>query len=468
MLLKGLECSEVRLSELARDGATRRIDAEFFSQRFIKNEEALLRSGLSLERLVEVTTKIDVGHVGPMAHEYCDDGIPLLQTQNIQQFSIKPFDAVRITDRFHHLLRKSQVFPGDCLIARSGSIGNAAFVTDADPQPLNSADIIIVRADSTKITNGYLAGFLNSRAGALQIERLSSGGVQGHINLKAIEHLMVPMPSRPFQTAVHRTVLRGLEQRRSSLALLNEAEELLAVHLGLKDLVYSGNATYTQTSVNVRAAGRMDAEFFSPKVSSLLSRLRADGLTIGDVAMVRPERFSPSQQGVFRYIEISSLNGDGSTTSEEIPMIQAPSRATSYVRRNDVITSTVRPIRRLSAQITEELDGAVCSSGFVVLKPIKVPSELLLMYLRLPPICELMDLYTSASMYPAIAERDILKLPFRRVTADVEREVVEAVRKSREARADAEQLLERAKRAVVVAIEETEAAALEFLSVGVA
>lgn len=462
--MKGLECSESSLSELARDGATRRFDAEFFSQRFIANEEALLRSGLGLERLADITTEIDVGHVGLMVHEYRDDGVPLLQTQNIHQFSIETSDTVRITDRFHQRLKKSQVFPGDCLIARSGSIGNAAFVTDEDPQPLNSADIIIVRADERKVTNGYLAGFLNSRIGALQIERLSSGGVQGHINLKAIEHLIVPVPSLGLQLAIHRTVLSGLQQRRKSLALLGDADELLSDALGLKGVVSSDPQVYTQKASMVLEARRCDAELFSPRVSRLLRRLRTDGLTIGDVAPLRSERFVPSRVGSFDYIEIGGLNGDGSAKTQKTPMAEAPSRATSSVRQNDVITSTVRPIRRLSALIAADQDKAVCSSGFVVLEPTEVAAEVLLTYLRLQPICELMDLYTSASMYPAISAQDVLKLPFRRVAPDIEERIVEAVQSSRAARVHAEHLLETAKIAVEVAIEQSERGALTYLS----
>ena len=40
------------------------------------------------------------------------------------------------------------------------------------------------------------------------------------------------------------------------------------------------------------------------------------------------------------------------------------------------------------------------------------PYEVLLTYLRLPVFCELINLHTTASMYPAIAATDLLALPF--------------------------------------------------------
>jgi len=50
-----------------------------------------------------------------------------------------------------------------------------------------------------------------------------------------------------------------------------------------------------------------------------------------------------------------------------------------------------------------------------VLEPKTIAPEVLLTYLRLPIICELMDLHTSASLYPAISERDLLKLPIPKI-----------------------------------------------------
>jgi hypothetical protein len=117
----------------------------------------------------------------------------------------------------------------------------------------------------------------------------------------------------------------------------------------------------------------------------------------------------------------------------------------------------------LSAQIAPEQDGYVASSGFVVIDPKNIAPELLLTFLRLPVICELLDLYASASMYPAVTEAHILGLPFPEIDAAVETQVVANVREAREAKRQAAQLLEAAKRAVEIAIEDGEDAAMAFL-----
>lgn len=194
-----------------------------------------------------------------------------------------------------------------------------------------------------------------------------------------------------------------------------------------------------------------------------MSRLATDGLTIGDFAPARHERFIPAASGTFNYLEIGSIRADGTVEAESVAHVDAPSRATSYVKAGDVITSTVRPVRRLSALIAPEQNGFVCSSGFVVLEPKAASPEVLLTYLRLPPVCELLDLHTSASLYPAISEQDLLNIPMPRIDTATTKAINYAVQAAQSSRKQAAATLEAAKRAVEIAIEDTEAAALNYL-----
>jgi hypothetical protein len=207
----------------------------------------------------------------------------------------------------------------------------------------------------------------------------------------------------------------------------------------------------------------MDARFFAPRIQALLDILSRDGRTVSDLAALRRQKFQRGDCDIFHYIEISDIDGAGAAGSTLLACADAPSRATWHVRPDDIITSTVRPIRRLSAQIAPEQDGYVCSSGFVVIRPHSIPSELLLTYLRLPVICELLDLYASASMYPAITDAHIFALPIPKIDTAVEAQVVGNHRDAKAAKAQAAQLLEAAKRAVEIAIEDGEAAAIRFL-----
>ncbi len=165
----------------------------------------------------------------------------------------------------------------------------------------------------------------------------------------------------------------------------------------------------------------------------------------------------------FHYIEIGDLAADGAATSHVVPGEEAPSRATWIVQPGDVITSTVRPNRCLTGLIEPQQAENICSSGFAVLTPKGIPGELLFAYLRLPVICELMDLHTTASMYPAISTTDLMRLPFLLPDDATIKKVKHQITAARAARREAHTLLEKAKQAVEVAIEKNEAAGMKLL-----
>ena len=180
--------------------------------------------------------------------------------------------------------------------------------------------------------------------------------------------------------------------------------------------------------------------------------LRKNGRCIRDVANLAERRFRPeriSRGETFQYIEIGSVRNDGLTDAETVEISEAPSRAQWIVGPGDIITSTVRPIRRLSALITPEQAGYICSSGFAVLRPKKgsrgIEPEVLLTYLRLPLICEILDLHTTASMYPAISTARLMQIPIAVPVHSVRNEIVSKVRSAFAARAEARRLLNHAK-----------------------
>jgi hypothetical protein len=288
--------------------------------------------------------------------------------------------------------------------------------------------------------------------------------VQQGLSLQKVREIPIPLLSPSFQEAIANIVTTALNLRQQVSSHTRRAEKTLLHALGLDNWQVPGSLTYTRSSRDAFAAGRLDAEYFTPRISALRTLLGRDGLCLADVASVRHERFKAEGAGNFEYIEIGGVQADGTVIAETTPLLEAPSRATQHVRNGDVVTSTVRPIRRLSALISEEQDGAVCSSGFVVLEPDAIAPETLLTYLRLSPICELMDLHTSASLYPAISEKDLMALPVPRIDVNTQASVKSYVQSAQQTRHRAAQFIAAAKRAVEIAIEQNEAAGLAYLA----
>lgn len=187
---------------------------------------------------------------------------------------------------------------------------------------------------------------------------------------------------------------------------------------------------------------RIDADYFQPHFQKLMAALGQKGLRIGDVSRLRREQFAPSLDGDFRYIEIGGISGDGFANDELVSNKDAPSRAKWIVRKGDVITSLVRPSRRITAIIDDDQDGCICSSGFAVLEPISIDREVLFAYLRQPEVCWMMDMHCTASLYPAISATDLMNLPFLPPDKKIEKEVVKNIRVALDQKRQATRLIE--------------------------
>jgi hypothetical protein len=462
--LKGLEITELRLSKVRQENRVFRFDTQFFGKEAIATERTL--KSQRWETLGQVSTRIESFGAYALTNEfsYVEEGIPFLRCVNIKSGVADLADCLFISPEAHKLLSKSAVESEMVLLTMSGSVGEAAVALPGWKYPVNSNQDVAKITTRDGVSPYFIAAFLNSRYGRIQAERLPIGSVQQHIFLWMLEQLVIVRRfSEKFESAVARAVQSAYRERESANEFMTCAEETLIAALGLGNWQPPEPLAYTRRALEAFAAKRLDSQYFAPRVEQLITRLSASGSTVRGVAPPRRENFFPSSHGEFRYIEISDLHSDGTASCTTIAMSDAPSRATQFVRTGDVLTSTVRPNRRLSAIVSPEQDGCVASSGFVVLQPSAVPAEVLLTYLRLPLFCELMDLHTSASLYPAISERDLLALPFPKISKPTCDKIVSTVRSAHTARAHARELLDRAKRAVELAIEKNEAAGMELL-----
>lgn len=160
---------------------------------------------------------------------------------------------------------------------------------------------------------------------------------------------------------------------------------------------------------------REDPEFYQPEFIELEQQLAANGAhRLDEVAEFIQRSWTPEKTDrAFLYIDIASVNiRTGDVQPVEMPESEAPSRARRKVVAGDIIVSTVRPERNAVAFISKECDGAVCSTGFTVLRANKAIAPLALYaFLKSQFFVAQAVRRSTASMYPAVAEeclRDVL------------------------------------------------------------
>ena len=154
----------------------------------------------NLEKL-EKYNKVVVGYVGPISKEYTndEDGVLLLSTKNIGVKGVSLEKLTRINHQFHNKNKKSQLLPGDILVARHGNSGQSAVIPN-EIKMAHALNVIVIKKSET-LSSEYICFLLNS--GVLDKIAASKGGsVQEIINTSVIKDLIIPVPSVKEQQVI--------------------------------------------------------------------------------------------------------------------------------------------------------------------------------------------------------------------------------------------------------------------------
>jgi len=154
------------------------------------------------------------------------------------------------------------------------------------------------------------------------------------------------------------------------------------------------------------ALDRWDAQFMNSPlaVPSPVDTRAGERVPVTAIAELIKDRGDPKTVGkdTFSYIEISNVDGALLRVSAtETAVAQAPSRARRLVRSGDVLISTVRPERKTVGVVPPHLDGAICSTGFAVLRPRSVCPYVLAAALRSDTTTAQLVGVSSGVAYPA-------------------------------------------------------------------
>jgi len=228
--------------------------------------------------------------------------------------------------------------------------------------------------------------------------------------------------------------------------------------------------TYVRSSRDAFAAGRFDAEYFHPAKAQALADLRAiSDVCVGDLFDSIRELWQPTEAKglpVRNYDLTDALDpfldpAKPTTPPEEIASTK------KRIAAGDLVVSRLRSYLREIAFVLPS-DGAptVASTEFIVLRPKKETTlsvEALLVYLRsrLPQV--VFQWSQDGSNHPRFDERELLNLPVPRALIAGQATYEAAVRQMVTQRQRATRLLDAAKRAVEIAIEQDEGAGIAYI-----
>lgn len=128
-----------------------------------------------------------------------------------------------------------------------------------------------------------------------------------------------------------------------------------------------------------------------------------------DTITTKPTQKIPKDNEEFSYIDIGSIDRETKRISDPQKVLgkDAPSRARQLVNTGDVLVSMTRPNLNAVALVPDSLDGQIASTGFDVLRPVKIEPRYLFASVRTKNFVDAMSELVQGALYPAVRPRDI-------------------------------------------------------------
>ena len=472
-MLEGLEATEIRLSELER---TLRIDAEFFGKPFLDAVKCL---GMNKTEVLTNVAAISDGNHFSISDEFQDDGVPYYRGQDVTGH----FFIEQAQPRFipHHAfsqphMTRSHLRKGDALLSIVGTIGELGLVS-SDVEATCSCKLAILRP--RKIMAGYLAIFLKSRYGQDQIHRLKRGAVQMGLLLEDMDQLHIPRFSDEFERGVEESVKSAQETLNLSVQCYGEAEQTLLRALGLENWQPPEPLTYERTAKEVLETERFDAEHYHPKYDDLLKCVVATGIEtrrLDKIVLPIKNGFDCRDfvdEGT-SYIRVGDVKHGriNLDSALKIPLTTASIGKDIELQLGDVLFTRKGSFGN-AAPVCEEAKDVIISSEIMLLRRRKeyrqnlLPEYLALFFNSVAGNLQAEKWAHGVAFY-SVTQDDLGGLIIPLLPLPEQEKLSELMEQSETARKEAHSLLERAKRAVEIAIEEGEAAGVAYLNRGVA
>lgn len=462
-MMDGLEAVEVNFSQLSKI-IDFRIESEYFDKKFLKID-ALLQN-YPTTNFIDAASPIN-------GRPYCSDSF----NSNLGVYVSKIGDVTnkRAAESWDYV-EKGEFDKQKGSLLRDGDI---LMTLTGDPPDVGKVNMIICNGlkctwnqrvakinikDNGMLSNNVLYAILSSEVCRTQMERFAKGIRQRNLGNECFERVKLPCLPESIKVAIDRIVLDSINFLNESRKQYKLSENILLSELGIENFSLSNNAvTVKSLSESYLSSGRLDAEYYQTKYEDYETFLDTNE-TVDSLCILHDKNFTPKEDFIYKYIELANVGVSGNIEDvESIIGKYLPSRARRKVKKGQVIISSVEGSLQSCALITDEYDGALCSTGFYVLNSNQINPETLLVLFKSEPVQALLKQRCSGTILTAITKNELLRMPLLKIDVNIQNLISKKIQQSSALRCQSEKLLETAKKAVNIAIEQNEETAIKWL-----
>lgn len=452
-----MQYSIVNFSEFKADNL--RIDAEYWHPAFIENASFLsphqkLRDFVSPDiRNIKSTpinrdfVYLSSSQISPKHLEYKTTSVPVGE---------EPEPA-------YHLLKK-----GDVVVSMRRPDRNAVALIKTDGV-VGSRDLAVLRA--RRVTPEYLFAFCKTDYFVNCLRRANKRSLYPAVSITDVLDTALFVPSGPFEDSIVKAVKVSIFQNERSQQMHTQAENVLLSELGLTDWRPKSRLTFVKNFSDMQREGRIDSDYFQPRYESIVNAIRkypGGSATLGDLVTltrgVARERLQILEEGI-PLVHVSDLSPYEVTTEKYISEECYADLQEYQPQKGDILLSK-EGNPGIAYYLRSKPKRMIPSSGILILKSDTdtIGNESLTLILN--------SILTQEQVHRDVAGSSSIRhwrldqvaatlVPL--LSKEKQIEIEQRCSESFQLRSHSKKLLENAKKAVEIAIEQDERTAANWL-----
>ena len=305
--------------------------------------------------------------------KYTQEGYPLITSKDFKngQFDFSKTRYISEVD-YKNIIKRSKVDIGDILYSMiGGNIGSMIYIQHDNYFDMAIKNVALFKPyQNSDISTKYIAYFLESKI--KEYQAIAIGGAQPFVGLDIFRNTLVPLPPLAEQ---HR-IITEIEKW---LALIDQIEQgkvdlqtiIKQTKSKILDLAIHGKLVPQDPNDEpaIKLLKRINPDF-TPCDNGHKWKLPQSWCWAKGRQIFLPMKSTKPHNDEFLYIDIDSIDNKRQIINKikSIKTANAPSRASRYTQKGDVVFSKVRPYLRNIAKVS--VDGCIASTGFYVCSPI--------------------------------------------------------------------------------------------------
>lgn len=399
-------------------------------------------------------------------------GYPIYRMNEIHNM-LCDLNVDKYADISHEEYTSFALDSGDVLFNRTNSfewVGRTGIYYKANDDDKRVFASYLVRFNPTEetILPEYLCAYLNCKYGVWDIKRRARQSInQTNVNPEEVKEIEIPLLDKDIQSKIKDCFILANDLRLKAKAAYDDASNYLNLILGLDHLVLAEQSTTQKKFTDIKASWRFDAEYYQPKYDKLLDKLKLyQTKRLSEIVSIQksiePGSEAYEDEGI-PFIRVANLTKFGITDTD---IYLSPEKYKDVIRpkKNTILLSKDGSVG-IAYKVDSDMD--IITSGAILhlsLTDREIMPDYLTLVLNSIVVKMQAERDAGGSIIQHWKPSEIENVIIPILEPEAQQEITNKIRDSFKLREESERLLNLAKTAVEVAIEQGEDKALELLN----